>query len=105
MPDSTISSRRFNQDPSDAKRAAEAGPVLITHRGEASHVLLTIEDYRRLTGNAKTRCASPHAPDRHSERDALIAACAPTHDMLVVTRNLADCRSMGVPVLDPWSSG
>lgn len=45
-----ISSREFNQDTSGAKRAAQQGPVFITDRGKPAHVLLSIEDYRRLTG-------------------------------------------------------
>lgn len=44
----TLSSREFNQDTARAKRAAGRGPVFITSRGTPSHVLLTIEDYRRL---------------------------------------------------------
>jgi len=50
VPITTISSRAFNQDASGAKRAAAAGPVVITDRGRPSHVLMSIEDYRRLTG-------------------------------------------------------
>ncbi len=50
MPTTTISSREFNQDTSRAKKAASKGPVIITDRGEPAHVLLTIEDYRKLTG-------------------------------------------------------
>lgn len=46
----TLSSREFNQRASDAKRAARNGPVFITDRGHPAHVLLSIEDYRRLTG-------------------------------------------------------
>ncbi|NNM73375.1 type II toxin-antitoxin system Phd/YefM family antitoxin [Enterovirga aerilata] len=46
---SRMTSREFNQDTARAKRAAENGPVLITDRGTPSHVLLSIEDYRRLT--------------------------------------------------------
>jgi prevent-host-death family protein len=45
----TISSREFNQDVSRVKRAASNGPVFITDRGHPSHVLLTIEDYQRIT--------------------------------------------------------
>jgi prevent-host-death family protein len=45
----TYSSREFNQDASGAKRAAEKGPVYITDRGRPAHVLLSIDDYRRLT--------------------------------------------------------
>lgn len=46
----TLSSREFNQDSARAKKAAKEGPVFITDRGRPAHVLLTIEDYRRLTG-------------------------------------------------------
>jgi hypothetical protein len=46
----TLSSREFNQDASRAKKAAKEGPVFITDRGRLAHVLLTIEDYQRLTG-------------------------------------------------------
>lgn len=46
----TVTSREFNQNVSDVKRAAQSGPVFITDRGRPAHVLLSIEDYRRLTG-------------------------------------------------------
>jgi PHD/YefM family antitoxin component YafN of YafNO toxin-antitoxin module len=44
----TISSREFNQDVSKAKRAAFKGPVFITDRGHAAHVLLTIREYQKI---------------------------------------------------------
>lgn len=44
-----LTAREFNRDVSAAKRAASNGPVIVTDRGSASHVLLGIEDYRRLT--------------------------------------------------------
>jgi prevent-host-death family protein len=46
----TISSREFNQDTAAAKRAARKGPVFITDRGRPAHVLMTVEEYRRLAG-------------------------------------------------------
>ncbi len=46
----TLSSREFNQDTSRAKKAAAEGPVFITDRGKPAHVLLTIEEYRRIAG-------------------------------------------------------
>jgi prevent-host-death family protein len=46
----TLTSREFNQDTSRAKRAARKGPVFITDRGHPSHVLLSIDEYRKLTG-------------------------------------------------------
>lgn len=45
----TISSREFNQTVSEAKRAATHGPVFITDRGRPAHVLMSFEDYQRLT--------------------------------------------------------
>ena len=50
----TITSRTFNQDASAAKRAAQNGPVFITDRGKPAHVLLSIEAYRRLTGQRES---------------------------------------------------
>ena len=46
----TFSSRQFNQDASKAKKAAMAGPVFITDRGRPAHVLLTFEEYKKITG-------------------------------------------------------
>ncbi len=46
----TLSSRQFNQDASKAKKAAAAGPVIITDRGKPAHVLLTFRDYQKITG-------------------------------------------------------
>ena len=48
------------------------------------------------------RCARLHAPNRRSERDAIIAATALVHGMKVVTRNVADFEPMGVEILNPW---
>lgn len=49
-----LSSREFNQDTSRAKRAAKRGPVFITDRGRPSHVLLTVEEYARITSDPKS---------------------------------------------------
>lgn len=46
----TMSSAEFSRNSNEAKKAAEKGPVFITNRGKPAHVLLTIEDYRKLTG-------------------------------------------------------
>ena len=45
----TISSREFNQQVAEAKRAATEGPVFITDRGRQTHVLMSYESYKRLT--------------------------------------------------------
>jgi len=50
----TVSSREFNQNASATKKATDQGPVFITDRGRPSHVLLTIEEYRKITGKGKS---------------------------------------------------
>ncbi len=50
----TFSSREFNQAASRAKKAAKRGPVFITDRGQPAHVLLSIEEYRKITGKSKS---------------------------------------------------
>ena len=49
-----VTARDFNRDVSAAKRAASKGPVIITDRGEPSHVLLSIEDFHRLLADARS---------------------------------------------------
>lgn len=46
----TLSSREFQQNASNAQKAARKGPVFITSRGKPVHVLLSIEEYRRIAG-------------------------------------------------------
>lgn len=46
----TISSRDFNQHKGRATKAASSGPVVITDRGKPSFVLMSFEEYRRITG-------------------------------------------------------
>ncbi len=47
----TLSSREFNQHASEAKKAANNGPVFITDRGRPAHVLLSFEEYQRITAS------------------------------------------------------
>ena len=49
----TVTSRELNQDVARAKKAAKSGPVFVTDRGKPAHVLLSIEDYRRLAGERR----------------------------------------------------
>lgn len=70
MTATTVSSREFNQDVTRAKRAAECGPVFITDRGEPAHVLLTIQEYRRLIAehrNLAEALSMPGLSDIHLE--------------------------------------
>ncbi|MBY3513527.1 type II toxin-antitoxin system Phd/YefM family antitoxin [Rhizobium laguerreae] len=50
----TLSSRELNHDVSNAKKAARNGPVIITDRGKPSHVLLTYEEFQRLSGRRQS---------------------------------------------------
>ena len=50
----TFTSREFNQYVSEAKKAADRGPVFITDRGTPAHVLLNIDEYRKLAGGQRT---------------------------------------------------
>lgn len=45
----TLSSRELNQDVTRAKKATKSGPVFIMDRGKPAHVLLSFDDYQRLT--------------------------------------------------------
>lgn len=49
------------------------------------------------------RCAQLHVPDKKSERDALIAATAIVHSMIVVTRNVADFELTHARLLNPFT--
>jgi prevent-host-death family protein len=49
----TFSSREFNQDTGKAKKAALQGPVFITDRGKPSFVLMTVEEFGKISS---TQC-------------------------------------------------
>lgn len=62
----TLSSRELNQDVTRAKRATSSGPVFITDRGKPAHVLLSFEDYQKLTQQRRSiadALAMPGAED------------------------------------------
>ena len=66
-----VSSRDFNQDVSQAKRAARIEPVFITDRGKPTHVLMSIENFKHLTGQTETMVdllAMPEPPDVEAGR-------------------------------------
>ncbi|TIR27476.1 MAG: type II toxin-antitoxin system Phd/YefM family antitoxin [Mesorhizobium sp.] len=50
----TLSSRELNQDFGRAKRAAKDGPVIITDRGRPAYVLMSFDEYKRLTGKTRS---------------------------------------------------
>jgi len=50
----TLTSREFNQDTGRAKKATKRGPVFITDRGKPAHVLVSFEEYLRLTNRRQS---------------------------------------------------
>ena len=54
----SLSSRELNQDVTRAKKAAKNGPVFITDRGKPAHVLLSFEEYQRLTKQGRNMAYS-----------------------------------------------
>jgi len=50
------------------------------------------------------RAAALHVPDPRPDRDALIAATALVHGLVVVTRNVADFEPTGATVANPWTA-
>jgi len=66
----TISSRDFNQDVGKAKRLARQEPVFITDRGRPSHVLMSFEAFRQISGQTESiidLLAMPEAGDSELE--------------------------------------
>lgn len=50
----TVPNWEFDRDVSRAKKAALAGPVLVTDQDQPTHVLLSFEGYQRLQGAQPT---------------------------------------------------
>jgi toxin FitB len=85
------------------RRDAVQGSIL---RAWFEHRVLEEFDGRVLVIDTAVarRCATLHVPDPRSERDALVAATALVHGMAIVTRNVNDFTSTGVPVVNPWQA-
>jgi PHD/YefM family antitoxin component YafN of YafNO toxin-antitoxin module len=49
-----VTAREFNQDISKAKRFAATEPVFVTDRGRLTHVLLSIDAFRQLSGERQS---------------------------------------------------
>jgi len=50
----SLTSREFNRDTGRAKKAALRGHVYITDRGRPAHVLLSFDEYQRITSQQKS---------------------------------------------------
>lgn len=83
------------------RRDASQGAILRTWMD--SHVLTVFsERILYLDVAIAQRCAKLHVPDPKSDRDAIIAATALVHGLVVVTRNIKDFEQTGVEILNPW---
>jgi prevent-host-death family protein len=70
----TLTSREVNQDFGRAKKAATAGPVIITDRGRPAHVLLNIEAYRSLNNSSESVAEGLASDDTIDDFDQYIPA-------------------------------
>ncbi|RZJ94700.1 MAG: type II toxin-antitoxin system Phd/YefM family antitoxin [Brevundimonas sp.] len=65
-----VTSREFNQDVSSAKRMARMEPVFVTDRGRPTHVLVSIDAYRRLSGQVESILDLLSEPDGSDAEEA-----------------------------------
>lgn len=95
----TITSQAFNRVSSGAKRAAENGPVFITPCGEPAHVLLSIAEYRPLSGRKKSiieLLSDPAVAELDFDPDGAEAASSGPLLMYVLGTNVAsELRRVG----------
>jgi|SRR5215469_4658410 len=85
------------------RRDRKQGAILRTWMD--GHVLPTFNSRILVIDTAVAkRCAALHVPNPQSDRDALIAATAFVHSMIVATRNVDHFQPTGVPVVNPWQS-
>ena len=70
----------------------------------ASNIVARRDRILAVDGAVALRCAAFHVPDPKSPIDALIAATALVHGLVLVTRNVADFRGIDVPLLAPWTA-
>ncbi|MDE0154723.1 MAG: type II toxin-antitoxin system Phd/YefM family antitoxin [Gammaproteobacteria bacterium] len=82
-----VTSREFNQDVSKANRDALKGPVFITERGHTAHVLLSVEDYQKMTDKDKSIAELLAMPE------------AGSIDFEIPR---GDFSSLSVEILNPW---
>lgn len=85
------------------RRDRKQGAILRTWMD--GHVLPTFTSRILVIDTAVAqRSAALHVPNPQSDRDALIAATALIHSLIVATRNVDHFQPTGVAVVNPWQS-
>ena len=87
---------RLRRRDADAARALD-GWLRTLHRSFADRVL-------PVSAEIADRWGRLNVPDPVPTVDGLLAATALVHDLVLVTRNVADVASIGVAVLDPFDN-
>ena len=64
-----VTSRELNQDVSRAKRFALVEPVFVTDRGRPTHVLISIDAWRQLSGERENMAELLAAPPGEAALD------------------------------------
>lgn len=64
-----VTSRELNQDVSRAKRFALVEPVFVTDRGRPTHVLISIDAWRQLSGERENMAQLLAAPSGDAPLD------------------------------------
>jgi predicted nucleic acid-binding protein len=91
-----------NLYPEEPARAQIAETLARIERTFAGRVLpladAVVRRWGRISGEANRRAGKAPPPV-----DALLAATALEHDLVLVTRNVRDIADLGVTVFDPWA--
>lgn len=66
-----VTSRELNQDVSRAKRFALVEPVFVTDRGRPTHVLISIDAWRQLSGERENMAQLLVAPQGDAPLDRI----------------------------------
>jgi len=67
-----VTSRELNQDVSRAKRFALVVPVFVTDRGRPTHVLISIDAWRQLSGERENMAQMLAAPPGDAPLDRML---------------------------------
>jgi predicted nucleic acid-binding protein len=82
---------------SDRRTAGHLAEWLQTLRQEFSDRILQISDHVAIEWGRIAALRS------RGDADGLIAATARVHDLILVTRNVADFDDVGVSIVNPWA--